>query len=259
MVIVGVINTLPAQVKGFILDKNIDIPIVISSLGLNGYYLYGEPRVEKMEIEELLSLNRSQVAEWDRSATYNWNINATQWSDITQVTAIILPVALFSSATIRNDWLAISAVLGETAALITGISGVTKISVQRRRPFVFNDEAPYEPKYRRTAKYSFFSGHTSISSAMSFAGATIFSEYYPDSKWKKYIWAGAITLPAVTGYLRYEAGKHYLSDVAVGYVAGALVGYFVPYFHKKRRKSSSISVGSSRIMDASGVRLVYTF
>lgn len=43
-----------------------------------------------------------------------------------------------------------------------------------------------------------------------------------------YIWAGGLTLAAVTGYLRIAADKHYFSDVLVGAVVGAGAGLLVP-------------------------------
>ena len=39
-------------------------------------------------------------------------------------------------------------------------------------------------------------------------------------------------LPAVTGYLRFKAGKHFPTDIIVGYGVGATIGYLVPELHK---------------------------
>jgi len=44
-------------------------------------------------------------------------------------------------------------------------------------------------------------------------------------------WAAAV--PAAVGYFRMEAGKHFLTDVLLGYSIGATVGVLVPELHKK--------------------------
>ena len=45
-------------------------------------------------------------------------------------------------------------------------------------------------------------------------------------------------MPAVTAWARVGAGKHFASDVIVGYLTGAAIGYLVPELHKRwaRRK-----------------------
>ena len=45
-------------------------------------------------------------------------------------------------------------------------------------------------------------------------------------------WTTAALLPAATGFFRYKAGKHFPSDVIVGYVVGATVGVLIPHLHK---------------------------
>lgn len=91
-------------------------------------------------------------------------------------------------------------------------------------------------KLTKSARYSFFSGHTSSAAAMSFFTAKVFSDYFPDSKWKPLVWTMAATLPALTGYFRIKGGKHYPTDVIMGYTVGALIGFFVPYIHQTKWK-----------------------
>ncbi|MEL6536147.1 MAG: phosphatase PAP2 family protein, partial [Bacteroidota bacterium] len=68
---------------------------------------------------------------------------------------------------------------------------------------------------------------------MSFCTAKVFNDYHPDSPWRYAVWGAAAVVPAVTGWARVGAGKHYYSDVIVGYITGALIGYWVPELHRR--------------------------
>jgi membrane-associated phospholipid phosphatase len=47
----------------------------------------------------------------------------------------------------------------------------------------------------------------------------------------------------VVSGLRVAAGKHYLSDVAVGAAAGSFFGWVFPYMHRQDRKAGGIRMG----------------
>ena len=57
-----------------------------------------------------------------------------------------------------------------------------------------------------------------------------------NSKLKPMVWSLCAALPVLTGVLRYKAGKHYWTDVLVGYVVGAAIGVAVPYLHSVKLK-----------------------
>ena len=67
---------------------------------------------------------------------------------------------------------------------------------------------------------------------MSFLTAKMYHDFYPESDARPYVWASAALIPAITGYLRVRGGKHYLTDVLVGYGVGAAIGILVPQLHK---------------------------
>ena len=50
----------------------------------------------------------------------------------------------------------------------------------------------------------------------------------------------AAAVPAVVGYNRLKAGKHFLSDNLIGYLVGSSVGILVPQLHKKGMKGVSV-------------------
>ena len=107
------------------------------------------------------------------------------------------------------------------------------------------------PIFLKTVQNLFFSGHTSSSAYFSFFTAKVFADTHPNSKWKPVVWGSAIALPAMTGYLRYKAGKHFPTDVIVGYGVGAAFGILIPELYKN--KNFNLKVGSDQI------GLVYTF
>ncbi len=209
-----------------------DIPTSTIGIGANVAYIILDKKLPGLSPAEILSLDRNQVNSFDRSATYNWNPKAALASDILLYSSMALPAILLADADIRKDYLKVGSIYLQTLALNTGITNLTKVLVHRNRPYMYNPEAPMDLKLKNDARYSFFSGHTSVSAAMCFMTAKIYSDYHPDSKALPYIWAGAAIIPATTALLRWEAGKHYWSDVIVGYITGAAIGFLVPHLHK---------------------------
>ncbi|NNF35917.1 MAG: phosphatase PAP2 family protein [Saprospiraceae bacterium] len=223
-------------------NTGIDVALLTSGTVLNTYFLIEEPNGQRfISLEEIRSVSRDEIPSFDVSATYNWNKTASNWSDVVQVASVVSPFLLLKSERVRAEKWMIALMGFETLALNQGISGFLKVSIDRKRPFVYNDDAPDELKYRRQVFYSFPSAHTSASAAATFFGATVYSHYYPESKWKPLVWATAATLPAITGYLRYEGGKHFLTDVAGGYILGAAIGILVPNLHKVSNEKVSIN------------------
>jgi membrane-associated phospholipid phosphatase len=238
-------------------NTGMDIGLLTTSAALNTYFLLEEPNGHRfISLEQIRSVSRDEIPSIDVSATYNWNKTATHWSDVVQVASIVSPLLLLKSDKVRAEKWKIALMGFETQALNLGITGFLKVSIDRKRPFVYNDDAPDELKYRRQVFYSFPSGHTSASAAATFFGATVYSHYYPDSKWKPLVWAAAATLPAITGYLRYEGGKHFLTDVAGGYVLGAAIGILVPKLHKVSNEKVKINTYGGA--DMMGLSLSWT-
>jgi membrane-associated phospholipid phosphatase len=132
----------------------------------------------------------------------------------------------------------------ETIAITDGFTALAKGIVLQPRPYVYNSTVAIDTKNDRGARFSFFSGHTSFASGMCFFTAQVYSDLHPQSKWRLPIWIAAATVPAVTGYLRMDAGQHFAHDVIIGYTVGALVGMGVPWLHKRKwAERASLSVG----------------
>jgi membrane-associated phospholipid phosphatase len=119
--------------------------------------------------------------------------------------------------------------LTTTAAL----TNWTKFAALRARPLVYNAQNPSNLWTEQDARQSFFSGHTSIAAYNGFYAAQIYSTFYPKSKWKPAAWVLGAGVPLLTGILRVRAGKHFPSDVLVGYLVGSGVALFSQRLHKK--------------------------
>ncbi len=146
-------------------------------------------------------------------------------SDILYGAAAVAPFALFANETMRNEWRTITLMYIETWSFIGGTSMLSKGLVERYRPYVYNPNVPLDKKLNSDAKMSFFSNHTTAAFASAVFLSTVYSDYNPNSEWRPYVWAGSLLIASVVGYLRYEAGEHFPTDIIAGAVAGSAIGY----------------------------------
>jgi membrane-associated phospholipid phosphatase len=224
---------LPAQ-KPYSLQWPADLGI--SGLGVatgtSGWF-FGK-RLKPLQAYELALLNRRDLWAIDRKATFRHSNQANKASDLVFYSAALAPVLLLLDPGIRKEGGVVSVLYLETLTLAGGLTLMTKNLAKRPRPYTYNPDLPLQLKQQRDARRSFFSGHTSSTAASCFFAAKVWSDFHPDSKWKPFVWAAAAGIPLVTGYLRIRAGKHFFTDVSVGYVVGATVGCLVPVLHQKK-------------------------
>lgn len=209
-----------------------DVPIYSAgiALGVTGQFL--KKRKSLLDEQSILKLNRNDINSFDRNATYNWNTRAAHWSDGLMFLAIATPLLFTAGKASRNDFGKVAAISSQVFIVNLGITNFTKEIVKRKRPYMYNENAPMDKKMKRDSYSSFFSGHTSTAASMSFAFAQMHSDYYPNSKVKPFVWFSAATLPLATGILRNRAGKHYWSDIIVGYLVGMATGIIIPRIHR---------------------------
>ncbi|BDS12645.1 phosphatase PAP2 family protein [Aureispira anguillae] len=210
----------------------VDLPIATAALGMGVSYLVLDKQTAPLTTAYINSLDRTNVWAFDRAATYNWSRPIAIGSDVLLYTSCALPLALLGDSKIRKDYLKIGVLYLETFALTAAVTSLTKNLVKRPRPFVYNEAVDLQFKEERDAQYAFFSGHTSMTAAMCFMTAKVFQDYNKGSKAIPWIWAAAATVPAVTGILRQQAGKHFWTDVISGYLIGAAIGVLVPELHR---------------------------
>lgn len=233
--LVSCVESITAQFNAgpYTMSWKTDAPLAGATIGMGTAYFFINRSIKPLTPTQTLSLNDLTINRFDRSTVNNFSLRAASISDIVLLGSIALPGVLFTQKGIRNNWQRTVGVGVQTVGLATALTTLTKSLVKRPRPFMYNNRAPVAYYQEKDAQYSFFSGHTSITAVSCFMTAKMFHDFNPGAKWRPYLWGTAAAVPALAAYLRVRAGKHFPTDVIVGYVVGALVGVIVPELHKK--------------------------
>ena len=213
-------------------SKNLDLSLVALSTAFNISAVILMQNVKPLTIEDINRLNTSDIWQFERKLTENWDKRFKTASDVFLYASICNPVLLYMQKEIRKDIFPISLIWLETMTLNLGLTNLTKTLVSRKRPYLYGNKACLNEKQKHDNQRSFFSGHTSTSAASWFMLAKVYQDYHPLDKRLPYIWSFSAVVPAITAYLRIKAGKHFYSDVITGYLVGAVVGFTVPELHK---------------------------
>lgn len=120
--------------------------------------------------------------------------------------------------------------VAEASVLAADLTLLTKFIAARERPRV-HALRKMTGAHSSDDNLSFFSGHTTETFVLAAATGTIAT--MRGYRWAPLAWTFGGALAVVTGYLRIAADAHWLTDVLVGMVVGAGVGFAVPYlFHR---------------------------
>lgn len=229
-------NAINAQ-SPYALDWRYSAPAVgvgLSFVAVN--QLLWNPRIAGLTEAQVLALNAQDVPAFDRPTIQNYSASARKTSDILLLSGLGTPVLLALDPTIRRDYQTIGTMYAETMLLNYMLTDLTKQLALRPRPFTYNPNVSLAEKMEQDAHLSFFSGHTSAVAAASFFTAKVYHDYHPNNPETPWIWAAAAALPAATAFFRVEGGKHFPSDVLIGYLVGAGVGLLVPELHRLKLK-----------------------
>lgn len=213
---------------------------------------------------ELNSLNRDDIWGIDRWAAGNFSERANSDSYIPMFTAFALPLVLFINENERSHAGQISVLFVESMATTGALFSITAALVQKSRPLVYNTSIPAEERMDNDEQRSFFAGHTAATASATFFAAKVFNDFNPDSPWKPVVWGGAAAIPALVGYLRVKAGKHFLTDNLIGFAVGAASGILIPELHKKENKNLEIypvmtSYQNGMNISSQGLGITYQF
>ena len=243
-------------------NRAIELPAT-GALFLGSYFgfrhLTGIKGLTQNEVEALDSKN---VWKFDRFAAEQDASKRNDYhtiSDIGLNSALALPLLFGLDKKIRKDWLDLLILYGETHGINNALYIGNASAFHRVRPFVYSDEVPMSERMASETQNSFFSGHTSTTATASFFVAKVFCDYHPELGNKKYLVYGAAVIPpAVIGYYRVRAMKHFPTDVITGAAVGAAVGILIPHLHK-RKKETGLSWSPVAGSDVLGLTARYTF
>ena len=208
--------------------------ILIPGIGLNTLGFLRSASTKPFSLAQLNALSPADIRLGiDRRAVNRWSPGSAHFSDALLYTALAVPATLALSSRCRDlrQGGGVALMGLEALMLSTGLTNAVKNTARRPRPYAYNTNVPLEIRMGSDARRSFFSGHTSTSAAATFFTAQVFSDLYPDSKWRYAVWSGAAVLPLAVGVQRYRAGKHFPTDIAVGYLVGAISGILAPRLH----------------------------
>lgn len=211
----------------------VDAPVIAAGMGLSAYGLKLMQDKPGFTEAEIMRISKNDVNSFDRFGAGNYNLDAKKISDIPFYGSFAMPFAMLLNNNVRQKTGQVLVLYVETMAITGAIFTMTNGNVERARPLVYNRNVPMKERTESNAQNSFFAGHTAATAAATFFAAKIFHDFNPDSGARPYVWAAAAAIPATVGYLRLEAGKHFLSDNIIGYTIGAATGILVPQLHKK--------------------------
>ena len=226
-----------AQEGAYQLKSRREVPLLVTGVvGVASGVLLRNQR-DPLSPNELGQLNTNDILAFDRGAASNYSPSARRVSDGLIVASLAMPLISLAFDEARSEAGTLGVMLLEVLILNETLTGLTKGLVDRPRPYTYNTSLPVELRTGQDDTFSFFSGHTSHSAALAFFTARVISAYTERPAVRMVAWAGAALLPAATGWMRYEAGKHFPTDVVVGYAVGASVGLLIPYLHRTNGRS----------------------
>lgn len=201
-----------------------------TGLALNGTYLLCDKVLKTKDIAfDGNILDKSTVNGFDRPLMNAYSKTLDTTGDIFLLGALASPV-LFAAAP-NTEWFTIAAMYTETALIANGIKDITKLIVDRPRPYMYFDGYPQKEIEERDWCKSFPSGHTTMAFTAAAFNTYVFSKYFPDSPWRFVVAGGSYAIAVTTAALRLASGNHFATDVLTGAAIGTLCGLLVPYLH----------------------------
>lgn len=216
---------------------------------------------DSVKLSDIKLLDRNNLNFLDKPASFNNNIKLSNVSDVLVASAMISPILFIFDGNMRKEWQDISLMYIETMILAGTLPSFGKAN-DRIRPYAYTqvngvvegktEQELLDPDTHR----SFFSGHTTVAFASCVFVAKVYSDFYPNSKYKDYVWASSLLLASSVGYLRYASGFHFPTDILTGAIVGSTIGYLIPELHKIKGESSlNTNLGYNFI----GVNFSYKF
>ncbi len=244
-------------------NKAIEIPLTIASYGFNVGYGFGYLSDQNgLSEKQVLKLDKNDIWWFDRIATQqnaSFKDRAHELSDMFLNASLFIPGIIGLDKKVRQEWMDIILMYLELHAYNSTFYIGTAMSVKRTRPVAYNIDAPMYSRTEKGTRNSFFSGHVSTATCGCFFAAKVYSDLHPEIGNKKYLVYGAACIPpALVGYYRFRAMKHFPSDILIGFGVGAAAGILMPELHKSKYKERGFAL-TPVVGKFSGINIRYTF
>jgi hypothetical protein len=217
------------------INKKRDLAILGVGAVANGVGLLIINSKPRLTPEQVLAARKEDIPKFDRWSAGYYNPDAKLASDFLAYGSLTFPFALLADPKVRANAGSVYLMYLQTMAIEDVQFIYTAGLTNRKRPLVYGEQVPMDERTAKPNQNSFFAGHTAATAASCMFTAKVFHDFNPDSPWRPVVWGAAVLVPATVGYLRLEAGKHFLSDNLVGYTVGSLTGILVPELHRKGR------------------------
>lgn len=224
----------------------VDAPLIAG--GITGFVTGMKAQAAKpsLALGELGALRNYHVPGFDRMALDidpTGQDRAMRISDRVMYGTLAAPGLLLLDGRVRKEWLNVYTLYVETAALTSGMQAWSCVGAGRYRPIAYIESATLDQRIDQRNSNSFYSGHTANTAMASFFMAQVISDMHPELGGKKWWLYGAATLPpAIVGYYRIQAGKHFPTDVLTGALMGAATGILVPVLHRRNLCNGKLSI-----------------
>ena len=204
------------------LEAGRESALITAGLGGGAIALLNSRAQQPLSLEDIADLDPDDIRAFDRFATRRWSDRAAAASDIAGIGLAASPLLLLTETGSKMDGGELLMMYGETMLLQQAAVGLLKSAVGRTRPYVYNDDPRIDPAYKQTryARRSFPSGHTATAFAAAVFTGEVYAKLNPGDSSRHWVRGGMLAAAAATGWLRVEAGRHFLSDVVVGAAVG---------------------------------------
>lgn len=232
----------PAQ-SPYRLGWDVDGPVLGIAGVLGGAMVATNRHLPGLTPEELEALSPEDVNAFDRGAIRYYSETASSASTALEFALIGSPLLLFASERVRDDFSTAGAMYLEMLAFAAFIPQIAKNTVDRPRPYAYNESAPLDVRTDPSARRSFFSQHTTFAFASAVFLSTLYGDYFPESDARPFVWIGSLSAAAAVGVLRYTSGNHFPTDILLGAALGAAIGAVVPMLHRTGGSALESSAG----------------
>ncbi|MBO6516116.1 MAG: phosphatase PAP2 family protein [Bacteroidia bacterium] len=249
------------QDKVYQVNHSWEVPLTLGGFGLV-YLGYDRLRSHsELGVDRVNNLDKDKINSFDR-AVFKHGADgyeaAQRNSDIWVNSLSAAPLLLLLDKPIRKEWANFLTLYLESHLLGSVVYELSAFSITRPRPLTYNPDVPMSERSGFNTGNSFFSGHTSTAAASSFFMAKVISDVHRlDVKQQVAIYTLASIPSGLVGYYRIKAGKHFRSDVIVGFLVGAFSGILMPELH--RLQSTELSVAPIFTPATKGLGLTYRF